>query len=489
MAGVLIGVSGGFPRLIPAVIAMAALLVAVSLPIRVLATPVAALAEGIAVVVVSTTPEPAAGNLMLCLLAPSMAAGIRGGYRWVAWTVASFGVVGAGLILIFPGDFDGQSLIALFQWTALSLGLGITAAWYAAQERSRDPIEQSYEDAVRALTELSIISRRLPTGLDVRTIAKSTLDDAARVMEASRGALVTFGYRGSYETASVLKESSTDWLDGVGALGDWVELAEGGRPAYRKVAGGVVCMQPIEVGRSIIGLVLLQAQGVPSPTQQKALSDVISRGSVPIQAALLFADVRDFATNEERSRIAREIHDGIAQDIAFLGYAADEIVESSTDATTRALAGELRREISRVVGDLRMSVFSLREGVSSSESLGAALGSYARRVFDDAPTDVHVTINESPHRLRPDIESELLRMAQEALTNARRHSDAANVWVTCSVDAPAASVTVEDDGNGMGTGRPDSFGLQIMRERAARISADMHVAPRSGGGTVVRIAL
>lgn len=489
MASVLIGVSGGFPRLLPAVLIMAVLQIAFSMPFRPLSTSAAALTEGVAVVVVATIPEPAAGNLMVCLLAPSLAAGVRGGYRWVMWTVASFGTVGAALILLFPGDFDGQSLIDLFQWTALSLALGLTAAWYVTQERGRDPIEQSYEDAVRALTELSVISRRLPTGLDVRTIAKSTLDDAARVLEAMRGVLVTFGYRGSYETASILPEGSTEWLNRVGSLGDWVALAEEGRPAHRRTADGVVCMHPIDVGGSVIGLVLLQAHDVPNTAHEEELREVIQQGAVPLQAALLFSDVRDFATSEERSRIAREIHDGIAQDIAFLGYAADEIIESATDDQTRALAGELRREISRVVGDLRMSVFSLREGVSSSESLGAALGSYARRVFDDAQTDVHVTINESPHRLRPDIESELLRMAQEALTNARRHSDASNVWVTCTIDAPTASVTVEDDGNGLGAGRPDSFGLQIMRERAARIFADLRVDARPAGGTIVSISL
>lgn len=489
MAGILIGVSGGFPRLLPAFAAMAVLQVAVSLPFRFLTTPPAALAEGLAVVVVATTPEPAAGNLMVCLLAPALAAGVRGGYRWVMATVAAFAASGSVLILRYPSGFDGQSLIDLFQWTVLSLALGVTAAWYVAQQARRDPIERSYEDALRALTELSVISRRLPTGLDVRSIARSTLDDAVRLAQASRGVLITFGSRGSYETAAILPDGATDWLNRVGALSDWIELAQQRQPAHRRASGGLVCMHPMEVGGTAVAMVLLNVSESPSDERESQLKELVQRNAVPIQAALLFAEVRDFATNEERSRIAREIHDGIAQDIAFLGYAADELVECATDDATRALATDLRREISRVVGDLRMSVFSLREGVSSSESLGAAVGSYARRVFEDSSTDVHVTINESPHRLRPDVESELLRMAQEALTNARRHAEAKNVWVTCTVDAPTASVTVEDDGNGMGSARPDSFGLQIMHERAARISADLRVHGREPAGTVIDIVL
>lgn len=489
MAGVLIAVSGNFPRLIPAFAAMATLSLVASLQTRFFRTSAAAVAEGLAVIAIATAPEPASGNLMLCLLAPALAAGIRGGYRWVLVTVSAVTAMGIGMILRTPSDFDGQSLIDLFQWAVLALALGITAAWYVTQQSRQDPVEQSYEDAVRALTDLSVISRRLPTGLDVRAIAGRTLEDSLRASGALRGVLVTRGYRGSFDTAAAVPEGTADWINRVGALSDWIALAERGEPARRTTADGVVCMVPVQVGGSLIAMVLLQSDTMPNQRQSDELVDVVGRSSAPIQAALLFADVRDFATSEERSRIAREIHDGIAQDIAFLGYAADEIVECAQDEATRTLASDLRREISRVVGDLRMSVFSLREGVSSSESLGAALSSHARRVFEDSNTDVHITISESPHRLRPDVESELLRMAQEALTNARRHANARNVWVTCSVDAPTASVAVADDGGGLGSGRPDSFGLQIMKERAARISADLRVEKRDGGGTAVEIVL
>jgi signal transduction histidine kinase len=83
------------------------------------------------------------------------------------------------------------------------------------------------------------------------------------------------------------------------------------------------------------------------------------------------------------------------------------------------------------------------------------------------------------------MEAELLRIAQEAVTNARRHAGARNLWVSCTINPPAAQLSIVDDGRGMGRPRPDSFGMEVMRERAERIGGVLQVAPREGGGTVV----
>jgi nitrate/nitrite-specific signal transduction histidine kinase len=102
---------------------------------------------------------------------------------------------------------------------------------------------------------------------------------------------------------------------------------------------------------------------------------------------------------------------------------------------------------------------------------------------------VHMSLNEAPQRLRIEVETEMLRIAQEAVTNARRHSGAQNLWVTLAVDPPHATLTVTDDGHGLGTARSDSYGMKIMRERAQRIGADLMIASRSEGGTIVDLTL
>jgi len=149
----------------------------------------------------------------------------------------------------------------------------------------------------------------------------------------------------------------------------------------------------------------------------------------------------------------------------------------------------LRDELTRIVSELRLSIFDLRSDVQPSAGLGAALSSYVRSVGTGSGLTVHLVLDESPYRLPIEAETELLRVAQEAITNARRHARARNLWVTCRVDPPRAFLRVADDGKGLGTPRPDSYGLEIMRERTNRLGGSLTLRQRVGGGTVVEVTL
>ena len=86
-----------------------------------------------------------------------------------------------------------------------------------------------------------------------------------------------------------------------------------------------------------------------------------------------------------------------------------------------------------------------------------------------------------------DVEAELLRIVQEALANARKHAHAENIWISSRIQPPLFEIKVEDDGQGLGQGRDDSYGLKIMGERAERIGGDLEVGARDTGGTIVRV--
>jgi signal transduction histidine kinase len=209
-----------------------------------------------------------------------------------------------------------------------------------------------------------------------------------------------------------------------------------------------------------------------------------------LETALMFEDVRSVATAEERRRLAREIHDGIAQELASLGYLLDGMTPNGDGhANVTADLAKLRSEIRRIVSELRLSIFDLRSNMSAGSGLGDALSSYVREVGQRAGLIVHLVLDEGPRRLPASVEAELLRIAQEAVTNARKHSQAVNLWVTCVVDPPQAQIKVIDDGLGLGEAREDSYGLQIMAERAHRIGAHLMVTEREGGGTVVEVLL
>ncbi len=93
---------------------------------------------------------------------------------------------------------------------------------------------------------------------------------------------------------------------------------------------------------------------------------------------------------------------------------------------------------------------------------------------------VHTTLDVAPTRLRSEVETELFRIAQEAITNARKHSAAQNLWVDCRIRPPLGTITVRDDGNGLGKARDDSFGIKVMRERAERINATLEISSGTG---------
>ena len=515
-AAVLIGVTDNYPRMQSPVALLLVLALVASLPLAVLHRPQAGVVEWVAAVVLATVPEPASGHMMLYLLAPAAALGPRGGVRWLAIATSLGTLAGVGLILRTAGQFDTGSLIDLVQWSVLALALGLIVSWVQRlRESAADSPMRSYEEALALLTDLASISRRLPTGLDAGTIAQQVLQDCMATVSAWAGVVVTSASAGDTRVVASIPEQGDEWLraSATERLLDRAapSAAVGGSPRSRQSHADKAVpseahdddarplsddtidphelVEPLRVGDRSIGFIAMRVHTPVSSAALNEVRDTVRAGAIPLEAALLFSTVRDMATNEERSRVAREIHDGIAQDIAFLGYAADEIVELADDPEIRRLASELRQEISRVVTELRTSVRTLREEVNPEQTLGGSLVAFARRVLHDTRTQVHVSVEESPERLRPDVESELRRIAQEAINNTRRHARAENLWLSCTVAPPHATVVVEDDGTGLGDRREDSYGLEIMSERARRINAQLSVSPRDGKGTVVRVLL
>jgi signal transduction histidine kinase len=247
---------------------------------------------------------------------------------------------------------------------------------------------------------------------------------------------------------------------------------------------------PIRLGERTIGMVAVEREA--SPWTHRDLSSaqsVIDDAALRIETGQLFSEVRSIATVEERRRLAREIHDGIAQEIASLGYVVDDLSARSDDVELGEDLHKLRGELTRMVSELRLSIFDLRTDVQPSTGLGAALSSYVRSMSTGSGITMHMILDESSLRLPIEAETEVLRIAQEAITNARKHARARNLWVTCRVDPPKAFLRIADDGRGLGSPRGDSYGLEIMRERAERINADLAVRQRVGGGTVVELNL
>jgi signal transduction histidine kinase len=440
---------------------------------------------------------PLEPSLLPYLAAPALEAGLLGGVMLVVLVtgLSSAVFVVAAVRHETPEDVRGYiSYVA--QWVVLALCLGLLAAWL---RRVRDnqvaASSSSYASAYRLLSQLRVVSRQLSGGLDPVSLSQGLLQGLRQGVFFSRAAVYVRSEGGRLVPMAFAGVERADWTPALDDDSAWADAWTSGEAQRRNGtftagAGGYSAVLPLRVGVRTIGLVGMERTEAPfSEGQLTEGSELVAEASLRLETALLFSEVRSIATAEERRRLAREIHDGIAQELASLGYAVDDLSYRATEDSQREQLQELRHELTRIISELRLSIFDLRSEVQPTMGLGAALSDYARQVGATSPLTVHLVLDESPSRLRADTEAELLRIAQEAITNVRKHARARNLWVTCRIAPPAALLRVEDDGSGLREGRSDSYGLEIMRERASRIGAELSVGPRAEGGTVVDVVI
>ncbi len=190
---------------------------------------------------------------------------------------------------------------------------------------------------------------------------------------------------------------------------------------------------------------------------------------------------------EERTRLARELHDGLAQDLWLAKMRTGELANmDGLPPEARRAAQDAEAAIEIGLGDARDAVASLRSPVSGA----AGFGDVIRRVVEDYGDRyglrVVFTLDEQVSvRIAPRTQAEILRIVQEALTNIARHADATVVGVRLTIKGERLMLRVVDNGRGFdvkGVGK-DRYGLASMRERAALIGGRLRIASRAGAGT------
>lgn len=374
----------------------------------------------------------------------------------------------------------------MWQWPLISFGVGALGAWLRRlkMEEENDP-ETAYRDTARLLEELRPVARNLPGGLEPQPLASAYLAELATVLPAT-ASCVAVKLQDGWTIAAVAGAGESHMRELLRDAENWPKSLE--RAIAIDKGGSTDVLIPTVTSHRVIAVTL--ASGVrwdPHDRNRLARSQAVANAwSLRITASVLFQEIRTASMMAERSRLAGDIHDGIAQDVASLGYAVDEMID---DVDNPDALVPLRDEIARIVGELRLSIHDLREEGLDTISLPAAIGEVARRQGRAAGMVVHLRLGEGSSALTSTVELELFKIAQEAIVNARKHSQASNLWVSCISGPGGTTITVEDDGVGMKPGRPDSYGLSIMAERAARIGADTSVRNRMDGGTVVYIEL
>lgn len=215
--------------------------------------------------------------------------------------------------------------------------------------------------------------------------------------------------------------------------------------------------------------------------------------------ALLHQRVKQLAIIEERTRLAQELHDDLAQLLGVMqlkASLAEELLAEGDLAQTRSLLVALQETLSRAYMDMREIIFNLRvTGTGGRAPLLPALEEYLadlKRFYDvnvllEIKEPITVQLSDHEHL-------QVIRIIQEALTNARKHADATNICLRLAQDTHALKICIKDNGLGFDPNQieandKEQFGLQVMRERAASIGASIAVHSQPGQGTRLTLEL
>jgi signal transduction histidine kinase len=230
---------------------------------------------------------------------------------------------------------------------------------------------------------------------------------------------------------------------------------------------------------------------------QHLLGALADLAAVAVRTAQLHESEQQWTIVSERDRIARELHDSVAQVLGVV-HLRLRAITARPDAPQNGVATELddlADLADEAYRDVREAILGLRESVSVDKGFETTLRDYLQKYSRHTGIGSRLIVDDGvAGTLSPRIEVQLLRVVQEALTNVRKHAGASMVVVRLSGDRNCVSMSVDDDGVGfdpsrLGTSFTGGFGMSSMQERVQAIGGDFEVQTSPGKGTRITVRL
>ena len=268
-------------------------------------------------------------------------------------------------------------------------------------------------------------------------------------------------------------------------------------PEAQHGLGSAAALPLITEGNSF-GALFLGADRQHAFSKQHAdlLQTIAHQISLAIRNAQLYAEVQQTAMLRERYRLAREFHDGLAQTLGFLGLQLDRIERMLRKGQYEKIEQEInetRQVVRSAYMDVREAIEGLRLRWQDPEQLAHNLKAYVDDVSRQTGISIHFSATPEDLTAPSRISLQLLRIAQEALTNVRKHAQASHVDVRLIRSDRTLELRVADDGVGFpdtpqrNGGRHSSYGLTSMRERAESIDGRLSVVTGPGQGSAITV--
>ena len=449
-----------------------------------------------------------ASPFVLFFVPTGMLAGFAAGALYSAYiaaaavsivTVQYIGVEG-----VAHGLQDGALWAGLLGLVAFTSGLAHRAAADAAkqQERAMDRVSRLSE-ANSLLFSLQRVAQTLPASLDLEEVMDTTVGRLRSMVE--HDALVVYLLDNATQTMEPSRMSGVakarpyaidDLPKGLQmALDSPKTIRIDDLPPDQGISAGAQSglYAALRARGALVGMLAVESEKPSAFGQQQAevVHGLTEPFGIAIDNARMFLRIATLAADEERKRIARDLHDHVGSSLALIGFEVDRAITMTTHGDdVEPVLRELRQQVSAVVTDVRETLYDLRTDVSDAYDLSDTVRGFLARVQQRSglATTADMQIGE---RLPLVLERELWQIIRESIVNAERHAKATSLVVSGRRIGERITFSVRDDGVGLDAtkARPDSYGLMGMRERANRLDAELSLRTLPTGGSEMRIEL
>ncbi|HSG14234.1 MAG TPA: GAF domain-containing sensor histidine kinase [Gaiellaceae bacterium] len=415
----------------------------------------------------------------------------------------------------FPG------ILVLFPVTVLAVAVFAFGVFAVVSRLERRIVDQNRELEQRTseLEAVLAVGRAAASSLELEELLEASMDailevtgaDVAEVwVRSSHAELTLAGHRGldgdafAERTRFRLGEGLPGLTAAAGApvvVRDLEHDPRVAREALRTAGFEAYVGLPLKHREEIVGTLGVAAMDAAELATERELSlldGIGQRVAVAIVNARLHERVLDGAVLEERVRIARDLHDGLAQVLGYINtqtQAVKRLVAVGNAEGARAELDAMEEAARAVYADVREAILGLRTSLPR-QGLVPSLRQYLDEFSALTGVECTLDLGDGVAELEPppEVEIQVTHIVQEALANVRKHSSAENVTVGVDMLGAALTVRVVDDGRGFDPEAPPGarwprFGLQTMRERAEAVGGEFVVESSPGSGTRVEVII
>ena len=405
----------------------------------------------------------------------------------------------AGRVPVVRGDEIGH----------LSTAFNVMADRLQARERELRAAQAQLERKVRQLEILNQIGKEMLAFNGVNgpeTILSSMVEKARELLGVDVAAICAAASRSGELRVCSTSGPAEAFVDRksealhAAACGQGAQQSFADCPVMRPERVRSRLAIPLKHGSEVSGVLCVGSfdERTFSAEERELATALASQAAITLEHSRLDAEVRRLAILDERARIARDIHDGLAQSVSLLHLKirqAQELIPPGHTAPIGNALEEMAGISSTAYSEIRQSIYGMRTMVSASLGFVPTLTELLHEF--SAQNDILVKLNVAGAetvRLSPESEPQVIRIVQEALNNVRKHAQTDRARVSVEVKEGWLGVSVQDEGRGFDPATfaaPNGlhFGLQGMRERAERLGGKLEIMTAPGQGTCVTVLL